>query len=114
MSCRIVFISKDTYENISLCLFTRFDMSASANMVIKSRHWRTDRLCGKRNITCDIELIEAELGHTRELNLEYFRRIDPTYSIRADLYLLQSSQEVSKAIIRQNELGLRFNYLFRY
>lgn len=96
------------------------DLFINLKILLGYRHFvfsnRTEdfTLSGKLGVLQPLEGIEAELGHTRELNLEYFRRIGPTYSIRADLYLLQSSQEVAKAIIHQKELGLRLNYLFRY
>lgn len=55
-----------------------------------------------------------DLGYNLELDLEYFRRINKMYSIRADLFYSRYNQEIDDTLIIRNEVGIRYNYVFRY
>jgi hypothetical protein len=56
----------------------------------------------------------VEVGYLSELNLEYFRRISKKYSTRADVYYSFYEQKAGQINLSRQELGLRYNYLFRF
>lgn len=56
----------------------------------------------------------ADPGALGEANLEYFKRINKAYSIRADFYYSRYEQDVDDTIVSRQELGFRYNYIFRY
>jgi hypothetical protein len=53
-------------------------------------------------------------GQSIEFDFEYFRRLSQKHSVRADLYYSTYSQDMDQVTMGRNELGARFNYIFRY
>lgn len=57
---------------------------------------------------------DIEPGFLLEGNAEYFKRMNKNYSIRADIYYSFYQQDIDSFTVRRNEIGMRYNYVFKY
>lgn len=98
-------VYNNTYLNLKTLIGARYFM--------KSNKFEDYTIAFKYGLLLPIDS-NADIGRNLELDLEYFNRLTKKYSIRADVFYSLLYQDVEDLTISRQEVGLRYNYVFRY